>query len=58
MDCLPLPVLCIQCGTDQNPCHCKIVGPTLGMYVMGVVPPVPSLEEEEEITVIVDRIVD
>lgn len=31
MDCLPLPVLCIQCGTDQNPCHCKIVGPTLGM---------------------------
>ena len=23
--------LCVQCGTRQNPCHCKIVGPTLGV---------------------------
>ncbi|KAL6236884.1 hypothetical protein BDW75DRAFT_205548 [Aspergillus navahoensis] len=23
--------VCIQCGTDQNPCRCKIVGPTLGI---------------------------
>ncbi|SMQ45535.1 unnamed protein product [Zymoseptoria tritici ST99CH_1A5] len=36
MDCLPLPVVCIQCGTDQNPCHVKIVGPTLG-FLVGVV---------------------
>ncbi|TVY40110.1 hypothetical protein LOCC1_G005316 [Lachnellula occidentalis] len=30
---LPLPPfvpLCFQCGTDQNPCHCKVVGPTIG----------------------------
>ncbi|TVY65627.1 hypothetical protein LSUE1_G006938 [Lachnellula suecica] len=26
----PLPPICFQCGTDQNPCHCKVVGPTLG----------------------------
>ncbi|RMY85068.1 hypothetical protein D0861_06641 [Hortaea werneckii] len=31
---LPLPV-CIQCGTNQNPCHIKIVGPTLG-FIVGV----------------------
>ncbi|KAI0121099.1 hypothetical protein BJ170DRAFT_644894 [Xylariales sp. AK1849] len=30
MDCIPLPIICFQCGTDQNPCHCKVVGPTLG----------------------------
>ncbi|KAF6234239.1 hypothetical protein HO173_007659 [Letharia columbiana] len=30
MDCFPIPFVCFQCGTDQNPCHCKIVGPTLG----------------------------
>ena len=31
MDCLGLPIpICIQCGTDQNPCHLKVVGPTLG----------------------------
>lgn len=23
--------LCVQCGTRQNPCHCKVVGPTLGV---------------------------
>ncbi len=22
---------CVQCGTRQNPCHCKVVGPTLGV---------------------------
>lgn len=27
---------CFQCGTDDNPCRCKIVGPTLG-FVTGVV---------------------
>ncbi|CAK3952462.1 polyol transporter 2 [Lecanosticta acicola] len=32
---IPLPI-CIQCGTDQNPCHVKIVGPTLG-FLTGVV---------------------
>lgn len=29
---IPFP-LCFQCGTDQNPCRCKVVGPTLGMDV-------------------------
>ncbi|KAF2020234.1 hypothetical protein BU24DRAFT_419789 [Aaosphaeria arxii CBS 175.79] len=33
MDCVPFPVVCFQCGTDQNPCHCKVVGPTLGFIV-------------------------
>lgn len=33
MDCIPLPIICIQCGTNQNPCHCKIVGPTIGFGV-------------------------
>ena len=28
--------VCIQCGTDQNPCHIKVVGPTLG-FVTAVV---------------------
>ncbi|PSK58604.1 hypothetical protein C1H76_6882 [Elsinoe australis] len=32
-DFIPLPVVCFQCGTDQNPCHCKVVGPTLGFVV-------------------------
>ena len=31
MDCFPIPFVCFQCGTDQNPCHCKVVGPTLGI---------------------------
>ncbi|EMC92390.1 hypothetical protein BAUCODRAFT_38442 [Baudoinia panamericana UAMH 10762] len=30
---LPLPIVCIQCGTDQNPCHIKVVGPTAGFIV-------------------------
>ncbi|KAH7446167.1 hypothetical protein KP509_01G042700 [Ceratopteris richardii] len=25
--CLPV---CIECGTHDNPCRCKVVGPTLG----------------------------
>ncbi|KAF2502653.1 hypothetical protein BU16DRAFT_16508 [Lophium mytilinum] len=33
MDCIPLPIVCFQCGTDQNPCHCKVVGPTIGFAV-------------------------
>ncbi|CAI6342451.1 unnamed protein product [Periconia digitata] len=33
MDCIPLPICCFQCGTDQNPCHCKVVGPTIGFFV-------------------------
>ncbi|PVH76215.1 hypothetical protein DL98DRAFT_562071 [Cadophora sp. DSE1049] len=32
---LPIPWVCIQCGTDQNPCHCKVVGPTFG-FITGV----------------------
>ncbi|KAF2223975.1 hypothetical protein BDZ85DRAFT_273236 [Elsinoe ampelina] len=31
-DCIPLPIVCFQCGTDQNPCHCKVVGPTIGFF--------------------------
>ncbi|APA12359.1 hypothetical protein MFRU_016g01170 [Monilinia fructicola] len=30
---LPIPWVCIQCGTDQNPCHVKVVGPTLGFGI-------------------------
>ncbi|KAF2718784.1 hypothetical protein K431DRAFT_305795 [Polychaeton citri CBS 116435] len=33
---LPVPVICIQCGTDQNPCHVKVVGPTLG-FIIGII---------------------
>ncbi|OCK85188.1 hypothetical protein K432DRAFT_287323 [Lepidopterella palustris CBS 459.81] len=33
MDCFGFPVICFQCGTDQNPCHCKVVGPTIGFGV-------------------------
>ncbi|RAH87466.1 hypothetical protein BO86DRAFT_3847 [Aspergillus japonicus CBS 114.51] len=25
----PILPICFQCGTDQNPCRCKVVGPTL-----------------------------
>ncbi|KAL2868339.1 uncharacterized protein BJX67DRAFT_54639 [Aspergillus lucknowensis] len=28
---IPIFPLCFQCGTDQNPCRCKVFGPTLGM---------------------------
>ncbi|EUC39875.1 hypothetical protein COCMIDRAFT_110299 [Bipolaris oryzae ATCC 44560] len=31
-DFVPIP-LCIQCGTKDNPCHCKIIGPTIGFVV-------------------------
>jgi len=27
---------CFQCGTNDNPCKCKILGPTLG-FLCGVV---------------------
>lgn len=30
---LPIPWICIQRGTDQNPCHCKVVGPKIGFGV-------------------------
>jgi len=50
MDCIPIPIICFQCGTygylhilkqpqswtpfrDQNPCHCKVVGPTFGFVI-------------------------
>ncbi|KNG51708.1 hypothetical protein TW65_011045 [Stemphylium lycopersici] len=32
-DCVPLPIVCFQCGTDQNPCHCKVIGPTIGFVI-------------------------
>ncbi|CAG5156525.1 uncharacterized protein ALTATR162_LOCUS4322 [Alternaria atra] len=32
-DFVPLPIVCFQCGTDQNPCHCKVIGPTIGFVV-------------------------
>ena len=28
---LPIFPICFQCGTDQNPCRCKVLGPTLGI---------------------------
>ncbi|KAJ5167855.1 uncharacterized protein N7482_003449 [Penicillium canariense] len=32
----PIFPICFQCGTDQNPCHCKVVGPTLGDLLAGI----------------------
>ncbi|KAF3386778.1 hypothetical protein F1880_001136 [Penicillium rolfsii] len=32
----PIFPICFQCGTDQNPCHCKVVGPTLGHLLASV----------------------
>ncbi|EAW09573.1 uncharacterized protein ACLA_037830 [Aspergillus clavatus NRRL 1] len=29
---IPIFPICFQCGTDQNPCRCKVVGPTLGFF--------------------------
>lgn len=29
---IPIFPICFQCGTDQNPCRCKVVGPTIGMF--------------------------
>ncbi|KAL3710171.1 hypothetical protein TMatcc_003963 [Talaromyces marneffei ATCC 18224] len=33
---LPFFPICFQCGTDQNPCHCKVVGPTLGNMLASI----------------------
>lgn len=27
---IPIPWVCFQIGTTDNPCRCKVVGPTLG----------------------------
>jgi hypothetical protein len=35
MACIPIPV-CIECGSPDNPCRCKIVGPTLGFVAFCV----------------------
>lgn len=35
---LPIPWLCFQIGTTQNPCRCKVVGPTLGKLCSSAVP--------------------
>lgn len=31
---IPIFPICFQCGTDQNPCRCKVVGPTIGMFLI------------------------
>ncbi|PKY08222.1 hypothetical protein P168DRAFT_314345 [Aspergillus campestris IBT 28561] len=28
----PIP-LCFQCGTDRNPCHCRVIGPSVAFIV-------------------------
>ncbi|EKV06832.1 hypothetical protein PDIG_67230 [Penicillium digitatum PHI26] len=33
----PIFPICFQCGTDQNPCNCKVIGPTLGKFGSSVV---------------------
>ncbi|KAJ5601784.1 hypothetical protein N7510_011318 [Penicillium lagena] len=33
----PIFPICFQCGTDQNPCHCKVVGPTLGASILATI---------------------
>ncbi|KAL4915276.1 hypothetical protein BDW62DRAFT_188667 [Aspergillus aurantiobrunneus] len=30
---IPIFPICFQCGTDQNPCRCKVFGPTIGFVV-------------------------
>ncbi|KAI1079778.1 hypothetical protein F5B20DRAFT_542397, partial [Whalleya microplaca] len=32
-DCLPFPVVCIQCGRGVGLCGIKIIGPTIGFCV-------------------------
>ncbi|GLJ05161.1 hypothetical protein SUGI_0012440 [Cryptomeria japonica] len=27
-------MFCIECGTHDNPCRCKVVGPTLGFLLL------------------------
>ncbi|KAJ7233573.1 hypothetical protein O6H91_05G058400 [Diphasiastrum complanatum] len=27
---------CVECGTTQNPCRCKVVGPTIGFLAFVV----------------------
>ncbi|EFJ27342.1 hypothetical protein SELMODRAFT_147726 [Selaginella moellendorffii] len=27
---------CVQCGTRQNPCHVKVIGPTLGFVAFAI----------------------
>ncbi|EFJ27250.1 hypothetical protein SELMODRAFT_228059 [Selaginella moellendorffii] len=27
---------CVECGTRQNPCHVKVVGPTLGFVAFAI----------------------
>ncbi|KAJ5236859.1 hypothetical protein N7489_006950 [Penicillium chrysogenum] len=35
----PIFPICFQCGTDQNPCNCKVVGPTVDLLL----PPIDIL---------------
>ncbi|KAJ7542357.1 hypothetical protein O6H91_10G102600 [Diphasiastrum complanatum] len=28
---------CVECGTSQNPCRCKFVGPTLALVAFAIV---------------------
>ncbi|BDD56824.1 hypothetical protein MAP00_002242 [Monascus purpureus] len=30
---IPIFPICFQLGTTQNPCRCKVVGPTLGFVL-------------------------
>jgi hypothetical protein len=34
--CCPFVPLCFECGTLRNPCHCRILGPTLGFVAFAV----------------------
>jgi hypothetical protein len=34
--CCPFVPLCFECGTRRNPCHCRILGPTLGFVAFAV----------------------
>ncbi|CAN8095202.1 unnamed protein product [Discula destructiva] len=33
-DCLPFPVVCIQCGRGVGWCGVKVVGPTIGFFFL------------------------
>lgn len=34
--CCPFVPLCFECGTRRNPCHCRILGPTVGFVAFAV----------------------
>ncbi|KAH9572422.1 hypothetical protein CY35_02G148900 [Sphagnum magellanicum] len=34
--CCPFVPLCFECGTRRNPCHCRVLGPTIGFVAFAL----------------------